>query len=368
MASLETSTSSTGVSRALNHSSGGSAVAVGSIVSGVGEGVPWEGAVVGLVSATWPASGRGQPGEDEPADDQRHHDHGDRHRPSSTAWCDRHRREARPLRLWHRHTVHRGPYHGAMDLGLAGARALVGGGSRGLGGAIAETLAAEGAKVAIVSRPGPGLDAQAERLGGLAVPADLSTKDGPADAVAAAVDAWGGLDLLVINTGGPPPGRFEDLDEEAWLRAIDGTLLSTLRLLRAALPALRDGRDPAILIVLSSSVREPIPALTTSNLIRPGLAGLLKSLVDEIAPIRINGLAPGRLATGRIGQLDAARAAAAGVEVAEVQRQTIARIPLGRYGDPAELGRVGAFLLSPAASYVTGAIVPVDGGMVRALP
>ena len=255
-----------------------------------------------------------------------------------------------------------------MDLGLTGARALVGGGSRGLGGAVAETLAAEGAKVAIVSRAGPGLDTQAERLGGLAVPADLSTRDGPADAVAAAVSALGGLDLLVINSGGPPPGRFEDLDEDAWLRAIDGTLLSTVRLLRAALPALREGRDPAILIILSSSVREPIPALTTSNLIRPGLAGLLKSLVDEIAPIRINGLAPGRLATGRIGQLDTARAAAAGVEVGEIQRQTIARIPLGRYGDPAELGRVGAFLLSPAASYVTGAIVPVDGGMVRALP
>ena len=111
-----------------------------------------------------------------------------------------------------------------------------------------------------------------------------------------------------------------------------------------------------------------IPGLSTSNLIRPGLAGLLKSLVEEIAPIRINGLAPGRVATDRIGQLDTARAEKAGVEVAEIQRRTIERIPLGRYGDPAELGRVGAFLLSPAASYVTGAIVPVDGGMIKALP
>ena len=168
--------------------------------------------------------------------------------------------------------------------------------------------------------------------------------------------------------GGPPPGRFEDLDEATWLRAIDGTLLSTIRLIRAALPHLRQGRDPAILIILSSSVREPIPALSTSNLIRPGLAGLLKSLVEEIVPIRINGLAPGRLGTDRIGQLDAARATAAGVEVAEIQRRTLERIPLGRYGDPAELGRIGAFLLSPAASYVTGAIVPVDGGMIKALP
>ena len=222
--------------------------------------------------------------------------------------------------------------------------------------------------MAVTSRPSAGLDDQAARLGGVAVGADLSTADGPASAVSTAVEALGGLDLLVVNSGGPPPGRFEDLDDATWLRAIDMTLLSALRLLRAALPHLRDGRDPAILIILSSSVREPIPGLSTSNLMRPGLAGLLKSLVEEVAPIRINGLAPGRVATDRIGQLDTARAAAAGVDVDEIRRRTVERIPLGRYGDPVELGRVGAFLLSPAASYVTGAIVPVDGGMIKALP
>jgi 3-oxoacyl-[acyl-carrier protein] reductase len=255
-----------------------------------------------------------------------------------------------------------------MDLGLTGARALIGGGSGGLGGAIAQALRDEGARTGLIGRPGEKLQAAAERLGGTAVPADLATPDGPRGAVEAAVAAFGGLDLLVVNSGGPPPGRFDELDEASWQAAIDGTLWSAIRLLRAALPHLRDGRDPAILVILSSSAREPIPGLTTSNLIRPGLAGLIKSLVMEIVPVRINGLAPGRLQTARIAQIDAALAASSNVPVQDIQKRTVERIPLGRYGDPLELGRVGAFLLSPAASYVTGAIVPVDGGMIRALP
>jgi 3-oxoacyl-[acyl-carrier protein] reductase len=257
-----------------------------------------------------------------------------------------------------------------MDLGLAGARALVGGGSGGLGGAIADALVGEGARAALTARPSDRLDAAVARLGhgSIAAPADLSTPDGPASAVAAAAQTLGGLDLLVVNSGGPPPGTFEELDESAWQRAIDGTLWSAIRLIGAALPLLRSSDRPAILVVLSSSVREPIRGLTTSNLIRPGLAGLIKSLVPEIAPVRINGLAPGRLATDRIAQIDAARSRSTGEPIERVRAATIARIPLGRYGDPAELGRVGAFLLSPAASYVTGAIVPVDGGMVQALP
>ena len=255
-----------------------------------------------------------------------------------------------------------------MDLGLTGARGLVGGASRGLGSAIAAALSAEGAQVALVSRDRERLSMEAGRINGIAVPADLSSPDGPATAVAAAVRDLGGLDILVVNSGGPPSGTFADIADTQWLSAVEGTLLSTIRLIRAALPDLRRGRYPAILVVLSSSVREPIPALVTSNVLRPGLVGLIKSLLGEIAPVRINGIAPGRIATDRVASLDEGRARAAGTSADEVRRQAVARIPLGRYGDPAEVGRLAAFLVSPAASYVNGAIVPVDGGMIRALP
>lgn len=255
-----------------------------------------------------------------------------------------------------------------MDLALTGARALVCAASRGLGAGIATVLADEGARVVVTARSADGLAGIASRIGAYPVAADLSSASGPADAVARASGLLGGLDLLVVNSGGPPAGTFAALSEEQWTSAIEGTLRSTLRLLGAALPVLRESALPAVLIVLSSSVREPIAALTTSNVLRPGLAGLIKSVAPEIVPIRINGIAPGRISTDRVAELDRQRAARAGTSVEEVERQAVARIPLGRYGEPAEVGRVAAFLLSPAASYVNAQIVGVDGGMVRSLP
>jgi 3-oxoacyl-[acyl-carrier protein] reductase len=255
-----------------------------------------------------------------------------------------------------------------MDLGLDGRRVLVGGASRGLGAAIAKALVGEGARVALVARPSSDLTGLARSLGAVEVGVDLADEGGPAAAVERALEALGGLDGLVVNSGGPPAGTFRQVDDATWRRAIDGTLLSAIRLVRAAETALANGQDPAILVNLSSSVREPIPGLVTSNALRPALAGLIKTLVAEIAPIRINGIAPGRIDTDRVRTLDRDRAAADGMSVEAVQAATRARIPLGRYGDAAEVGRVAAFLLSPAASYVDGVILPVDGGMIRSLP
>ena len=187
---------------------------------------------------------------------------------------------------------------------LDGARALVGGASRGLVGPIAEALAGEGVRVAAVARRPEAVAAVAHlRTGGVPVPVDLSEPDGPARAVQTAVEALGGLDLLVVNSGGPPPGDFRGLDEAAWTRAIQGTLLSSLRLVRAALPHLDASDRAAIVVILSSSVRSPSPRPLAANVLRPGLVGLIKSLAVELAPnVRINGVAPGKVDTDRVAE------------------------------------------------------------------
>ncbi len=260
-----------------------------------------------------------------------------------------------------------------MDLGLKGKVAMVAGGSRGLGYAVAEALAREGARLSIASRDAGRLDAAAARL------RDAGAEDVGATAAdfrqAADIEAWfdataarfGGADLLFVNTGGPPPGPALSFDDAAWSGAVDLLLLSAVRMVRLAVPSMEARGGGSILFTTSSAVREPIPNLALSNVVRAATAALVKTLANELAPsgIRVNNIVPGRIDTDRVRELDAGRAQARGVTVDE-QRATAERgIPLGRYGTPAEFGRMAAFLLSEASAYTTGAFVQVDGGLIR---
>lgn len=249
-------------------------------------------------------------------------------------------------------------------------RYLIGGGSRGLGFAVARELTAAGAEVLLVGRdPGRLSEAQHE-LGSRAHAhaADLSAMSNGEDASEAVVQVWpDGVDGVLINAGGPPRGSVLELDDDSWRASYELLLGGPLRLVRALRPQLRQGS--ALLFVTSSSVREPVPNLDASNVLRPGVAALARALARALAPhVRVNAVAPGRFDTARTSEADERRASAAGISVAEVRERSAATIPLGRYGNPAELGRAGAFLLSPAASYITGATLHVDGGLVTSAP
>ncbi len=222
-----------------------------------------------------------------------------------------------------------------------------------MGLAIAEALAAEGANVAMFARRRDVLEREAERLGALAVRGDLTMPKDLAKLVERTVDAFGGVDVLVNNGGGPPPGPAAGLADEAVEDAVELLLLSAIRLTNLCLPHLEASGRGRIVNVESSSVRSPIDGLALSNAVRPGLVGWMKTLAREVAAkgITVNTIAPGRIATDR------ARSLGAGPD----------GIPVGRLGDPAEIGAVACFLASDQAAYVTGAVVPVDGGLTRNL-
>ena len=242
-----------------------------------------------------------------------------------------------------------------MDLGLRGRTAIVCGASSGMGLAVAEALAAEGATVAMFARRRELLEPAAERIGALAVRGDLTVPKDLARLVDTTVDAFGGIDVLVNNGGGPPPGPAAGVTDDAVESAVELLLLSAIRLTNLCLPRLEASGRGRIVNIESSSVRSPIDGLALSNAIRPGLVGWMKTLAREVAPkgITVNTIAPGRIDTERLRSLDG---------VADVSQ-----IPMGRLGEPAEIASVVTFLASEGAAYVTGAVVPVDGGITRNL-
>jgi len=249
-----------------------------------------------------------------------------------------------------------------VDLGLRDRTYIVTGASAGLGFATAKALAAEGARLVISSRSEESISRAAAELGENVVGISVDNAD-PESAerlAATAIAKWGALHGALISVGGPRPGTALDTDEEDWRNAFDSVFLGGLRIARSVARAGSEGTS--IAFVLSSSVKSPIPGLAISNGLRPGLAMVAKTLADELGPngTRVNGLMPGRISTDRLKELDAK-----GGDPEAARRASEKTIPLRRYGTPDEFGRVAAFVLSPAASYITGTIIPIDGGALR---
>ncbi len=246
-----------------------------------------------------------------------------------------------------------------MDLGLKGRTAIVCGASSGLGLATAEALAAEGANVTMFARRREVLEREAERIGALAVRGDVTNPRHLAAVVERTVEAFGGLDILVWNSGGPPPGPATGMTPESIEEAVDLLLLPAVRLVELCLPHLVQSAGGRILIFTSSAVKEPTEHLALSNTVRPGVTGWAKSLARELGPqgVTVNCVAPGRIETDRLAQIYPD-----GPSEADLQA-----IPLGRWGTPREFGDVACFLASDRARYVTGTTVVVDGGLLRGL-
>ena len=263
-----------------------------------------------------------------------------------------------------------------MDLQLNGKRALICGGSSGLGRAVATALVAEGAHVALLSRNASKLEAATAEMNAAGpgravwVIADLADHDALLNAVDAAEEELGGpIEILLNNTGGPAPSGVQGLDPDLWRNQFEAMVLSVFRLTDRVLPGMKSAGWGRILNVASSSVVEPIANLGVSTALRSSVAGWAKTLAIEVAAhgVTVNTLLPGRIDTPRITQLDAARAAVTGQSPAEARAASEQTIPVGRIGRPEEFGCVAAFLASPLAAYVTGSLVRIDGGAIRAI-
>jgi 3-oxoacyl-[acyl-carrier protein] reductase len=253
-----------------------------------------------------------------------------------------------------------------MELGLADRVFVVTAASSGLGRATAQQLAAEGARTVLVARRAQALAVVVAELGAeraVGLPADLTDPTTAEAACRLALERWGRLDGALVSVGGPPAGSVLGTTDSQWLDGFEGVFLAALRVTRAVVEH-TTADNPVIAWVLSSSAKSPIPGLAVSNGLRPGLAMLVKSLADELGPrgVRVLGLLPGRIATDRVRHLDSLRG-----DPDAARRESESVISLRRYGEPEEFGRVAAFLLSPAASYLTGSVIPIDGGLLRAL-
>lgn len=257
-----------------------------------------------------------------------------------------------------------------MDLGLDGRRALVTGASRGLGRACAESLVAEGARVAICARNEVALKQVANEIGAATwIAADLMEDGGPGRAVESALVALGGLDILVANAGGPPTGPFEHAGDSDWSIAFDLTLMSAVRLIRAALPYLKRSDMGRIINITGYGVKEPMSDLVVSDALRAAVTVTAKTIATDLAPfgITVNNIAPGPILTDRLRELYTVRAAGAGTSVAERIESEAALVPVGRVGRPEEVAGLCAYLCSSQAGFITGQSIVIDGGVNRAI-